>query len=180
MKCPGRLIRYLNQPEENQIKVTKEHIHIGDGRVLGKATAMTTMKRKSEESLDSGRTVVAKLNENMDVATAASMPSTKSMLQTVRRKRANCDLPRNPTSLLDLEIPERFKVINGNLFLMYDSGPGPNRILMYSTAENLELLRRADVMAIDGTFEIVPPLFEQLYTIQGNSIAFLHEFSMLS
>lgn len=167
MKCPGRLIRYLNAPEANQIKVTKEHTHIGDGRMLGKATAMITLKRKSTESIDRGRTVVAKLNENMDVATAASLPSTKSMMQTVRREREDSDLPKNPKSLHDLEIPESFKTINGKLFLLHDSGPGPNRILMYSTAENLELLKRADVMAIDGTFDIVPPLFEQLYTVQG-------------
>lgn len=75
---------------------------------------------------------------------------------------------RNPNSLNDLVIPEDLQQINNELFLLHDSGPGPQRILIFSTKRNLEYLRRAEVVSMDGTFEIVPPLFEQLYTMQGD------------
>lgn len=168
MKCPARLIRDLNKDEDNQFTVTKAHTHSGDGTIVGRAVAMKTLKRKAEESLDRGRNVISKLNENVSVTVAASLPKSKSMVQTIRRVRVNNDIPAAPTTLIDLIIPENMKNIGDVPFLLYDSGPSANRILIFSTQRNLELLRRAKVLAMDGTFDIVPPLFSQLYTLQGN------------
>ena len=52
---------------------------------------------------------------------------------------------------------------------MHDSGPEPNRILLFSTAQNLRMLARAQHIFADGTFKTTPqPLFEQLYSIHAN------------
>lgn len=168
MKCPGRLIRDLQKEDGNQLIMSKNHTHAGNGILVGKAVSMQTLKRKAEESVDDrGRNVIAKLNENLSVSVAAALPKTKSMAQTIRRVRVNKDIPPAPTSLDDLVIPESLKSIKDEKFLLYDSGPGPNRILIFSTQRNLEMLRRVDVLLMDGTFDIVPPLFSQLYTVQG-------------
>lgn len=129
---------------------------------------MRTLKRKSEESLDRGRNVIAKLNNNMPVSVAAALPKIKSMAQTVCRVRSMKDIPLAPTSLKDLVIPDNLSHIKNVQFLLYDScaEAGPNRILIFSSERNLETLRRADVLSMDGTFDIVPPLFSQLYTLQ--------------
>lgn len=50
---------------------------------MGKAILMQSLKRKSSETLECGRTVVSKLNVNTDVATAATLPGTKAMLQAI-------------------------------------------------------------------------------------------------
>lgn len=168
LKCPARLIRDVNNQGDNQFKITKEHIHIGNAVVVGKAVAMQTMKRKAEESLDRGRNVIAKLNENLPVSVAAALPKTKSLSQAIRRRRTNKNIPTAPTSLMDLIIPDDLQNIGDVRFLLYDSGPGEGRILIFSTDRNLQLLKRADVLSMDGTFDIVPPLFTQLYTMQGS------------
>lgn len=124
-------------------------------------------KRKSNENNENGRNLVAKINENIDVSTAATLASSSSLLQTVRRNRPLKEYPMNPRSLEELLIPDEFKYIKKQLFLLYDSGPKANRILIYATKRNLEMLARADVIAMDGTFSIVPPLFDELYTLQG-------------
>lgn len=95
------------------------------------------------------------------------LPKMKSMSQTIRRVRVNKEMPPAPTSLNDMVIPDNLNNIDNVKFLLHDSGAGPNRFLIYSTPRNLALLRRADVLAMDGTFDIVPPLFSQLYTMQG-------------
>lgn len=169
LKCPGRLIRYLNPPNPDEFKVTIEHSHVGDARIVGRAVEMQNLKRKALETVDSGRAVLAKLSTNMDVATAATLPNTKSMLQTVKRQRRDNDLPKIPTSLLDLEIPDEYKLVDGENFLLHDSGPGRNRVLIFSTEKNLQLLARSEAMHMDGTFDVVPPLFQQLYTLQGTT-----------
>lgn len=153
------MVRTFNQDGGSEFKETKQHTHVGDGRIVGRANAMETLKRKTTDSLDSGRHVVAKLNENIDVATAATFPTTKSMVQTVRRVRAIKELPSNPKSLIDLVIPDSFMSVNSRIFLLHDSGRGPNRMLLFATDDNLNLLSRANVLAMDGTFNIAPPMF---------------------
>ncbi|KAK4886442.1 hypothetical protein RN001_002713 [Aquatica leii] len=81
--------------------------------------------------------------------------------------RNNGFLPM-PTTLLDLQIPNEYKFThNGQQFLLHDSGPVDNRILVFSTVRNLELLSNQHHWFGDGTFKTSPPLFAQLYTIHG-------------
>lgn len=80
-------------------------------------------KRKSNENNENGRNLVAKINENIDVSTAATLASSSSLLQTVRRNRPLKEYPMNPRSLEELLIPDEFKYIKKQLFLLYDSGP---------------------------------------------------------
>lgn len=149
--------------------MSKTHTHAGNGILVAMAESMRTLKRKAEESVDErGRNVIAKLNENLPVAVAAALPKTKSMAQTIRRRRVIQNIPPARTSLADSVIPDNLKNIGDDVkFLLYDSGPGSNRILIFSAKRNLELLRCVDVLLMDGTFDIVPPLFSQLYTVQG-------------
>ena len=44
----------------------------------------------------------------------------------------------NPTSLLDLVIPDNYSNIENEPFLLYDSGQVLDRILIFSTKRNLE------------------------------------------
>eukprot|EP00117_Sycon_ciliatum_P045118 scpid64432/ scgid32466/ len=50
---------------------------------------------------------------------------------------------------------------------MFGSGPGEDRILLFSTDENLNLLETSESCYVDGTFKSVPKLFCQLYTIHA-------------
>ncbi|XP_018494321.1 uncharacterized protein LOC108863990 [Galendromus occidentalis] len=54
-------------------------------------------------------------------------------------------------------------------FVFYDSGEGdPDRIRVFATPGNLNLLRKYDEWFVDGTFEVCPEIFHQLYTIHVN------------
>ncbi|KAK9686123.1 hypothetical protein QE152_g37434 [Popillia japonica] len=73
--------------------------------------------------------------------------------------------PALPNHRQEIEFQEEFtKTFNGEDFLLYDSGPEENRILIFSTRRNLQLLSH---WYADGTFKTVPLLFNQLYTIHG-------------
>lgn len=49
--------------------------------------------------------------------------------------------------------------------MQYDSGPAPDRILIFATRNNLQLLAQGHEWFADGTFSTAPALFQQLYTI---------------
>jgi hypothetical protein len=99
------------------------------------------------------------------------LPPIKYLKRTIQRKRTNKEaFPRLPTSLNDLVIPEHTTLLeNGENFLMKDTGvaAGANRILIFSTHQNLEFLARSEMVFSDGTFDHTPPPFYQMYTFHG-------------
>ena len=99
-------------------------------------------------------------------ATKVQMPALQVMKRTVRSiKQCEQLAPANPSNLLDLEIPNEFRLsILNKQFLQVDTGPGLNRILIYATEENLQWMD-CEIWAADGKFDSVPSLFFQLYTI---------------
>ena len=89
--------------------------------------------------------------------------------KSIRRNRNSTKLPPSiPLSLIDLVIPEQLqKLHDGRQFLLYDSNNGLNRILIFSTKSNLELMSKSQSWQIDGTFSAAPLLFSQLYTVHS-------------
>ena len=67
------------------------------------------------------------------------------------------------------EIPERYQVThNDERFLAYDSGvDDSDRMLIYGTQRNIDVLRSSDHWFMDGTFKVVPQVFYQLYTVHA-------------
>ncbi|CAI6362996.1 unnamed protein product [Macrosiphum euphorbiae] len=81
-------------------------------------------------------------------------------------------MPVAPLSLVDLVIPDTFKeyeVEPGQFenFLLCDTGPGLNRILVFGRQRGLEVLTTSDEWFVDGTFSISPNLFSQVFVILG-------------
>lgn len=99
------------------------------------------------------------------------MPSVGSLKRSAQRVRGRNELPPPlPTTLENLIIPDddRYRTTaGGSQFLLYDSGPGNNRIIIFATEQNLRMLAQSRHWFADGTFKTAPPLFEQLYTIHG-------------
>ena len=65
------------------------------------------------------------------------LPCDKSLKKIRQRVRPT---PTNPTNLFDLYVDQNIQTLSGNNFLLYDSGPGINKIVMFSTAENRKIL----------------------------------------
>lgn len=73
-----------------------------------------------------------------------------------------------PATLSNLVISEIYQTMHcQDLFLQHNSGPGPDRLLILTTKDNLEFLCNCDPWLANGTFKEVPRLFQQVYTIHG-------------
>jgi hypothetical protein len=69
---------------------------------------------------------------------------------------------------MNLVIPDEFKKISRDKpFLLHDSGPERDRILIFSTIKNLEMLKKSNEWFVDGTFKTAPHPFYQVFTIHG-------------
>jgi len=109
----------------------------------------------------------------INAAVAVELPSLKDIGTTVSRQRKIEGVPKvKPTKLSELMIPQGFKqLILGSEtinFLQFDLGmKDENRFLIFSTPQNLEMLKRVKNLYSDGTFATVPKPFEHLYSFDG-------------
>jgi hypothetical protein len=96
---------------------------------------------------------------------AAKFPRYDSIQSSLYRARKKTQ-PNLPHNLEDLVIPEQHRMTKDNQrFLLVDTGPGPDRIVLFATEDSLRLLSRAIKLWLDGTFKSTPDIFGQTFAI---------------
>ncbi|XP_067619862.1 uncharacterized protein [Eurosta solidaginis] len=169
--CGARLIRYNNvEPGENNdnMKITGIHLHAPDAGKVECYRLAKDLKWKAAEKCSTSRDIVGQIISNANTAVRPILPSVDQMMRTVRRTRALNFVPKNPNNLKELVLENEFiKIIDGKQFLLYDSWPNDQRLIIFSTQENFKFLASCSSIHMDGTFSVVPPLFSQLYTLHG-------------
>lgn len=163
-RCRGRIV--LNEKDEC-VKST-EHSHMPDPRNFGKNSILDAIKKESKINKENARNIIAKACDGQAGPVLARLPNIPLITRTIQRVRGSISNISNPKSLLELEFDdESKKLANGDNFLLYDSGPREDRIVIFGTRKNLSILSQCEFISMDGTFNIAPMLFEQLYTIHG-------------
>ena len=160
----GRVVRRINQ-----------HSHPGDASKMEVLRSLTVMRQRAVNTTEQVSQVLAASIENLSQPGRGALPAVSNLKRAIRRKRVmEAAAPANPLNLADLVIPEQYlnyerePGVTEN-FLRYDNGQeaGVARILIFATSLNLQILQRATTWAMDGTFNIAPPLFAQVYTIHA-------------
>ena len=77
------------------------------------------------------------------------------------------DAPPLPRTSMDFnEVPNAYRFNKkGELFILYDSGPATQRLLIFGTPISLNWLRQADILGFDRTFKTSPTIFGQIFSI---------------
>lgn len=161
-KCRGR----LHISEDTVVKQT-EHNHVPDAAKVAVCKALTSMKNEAFASHLPTQTVVANTFALLDDAAAGQAPMIKTLKRTVQRYRNEVRRhPVNPRNQEELVLVAPFtKTVDGRQFLLHDNHSKENRILIFLTDRNLNLLESNGHWFVDGTFKTVPSLFSQLFTV---------------
>ena len=161
--------------EDRVVHRIHQHTHAGDAARTEVLTAITSMKERASTTQDTTGQIVTNGVANLTQAAMGALPSIACLKRTIQRKRvADVGAPPNPARLTDLIVPvdyTRYEKTPDTYedFMLYDSGPasGDDRILIFSTERNLEILTNSTEWAMDGTFDIAPVLFTQVYSIHA-------------
>lgn len=164
-KCGGR----LRTKDGTITEIVGQHSHAPDGRTVEKKALMTRLKDLSNTSHLTRKAVVQTVCSDIkSEATISVLPSISSMMSNVSRLRNKADINVNPTNVLDLVIGDEFKnTIAGNNFLFYDSGLIEERLVIFASERCAKFLSGCATWKMDGTFDVTPPIFSQMYTIHG-------------
>ena len=127
------------------------------------------MKRRARDTNDTTHYIIGDSLETETESTVIKLPKLHSLKRTVRRERqTNNAAPVQPESLQDLVLPPEYQITTkGENFMLYDSGPGIQWIIIFGTMRNVEMLNASQIWLADGTFKTAPVLFSQVYTIHG-------------
>lgn len=163
-RCPGR----ISTVEENVVGKT-DHSHAGDARNKEKRIALSEIRQKAAQSNSPPRRVIRSATAAISTEAAIEMSKYESLARNVRRIRQKANTtPAQPQSLAELTIDGEFaQTIKGDSFVLYDNEDAANRIVMFTTKDNLNFMIMCDDLYMDGTFAITPPLFKQVYSIHG-------------
>lgn len=167
----GIVVRRINQ-----------HTHPGSAANVEVMGAMTALRDRAANTQDQTARVVSFATDNLSQAAHGALPKIDNMKRTIRRQRVAVQAaPANPASLADLVIPleyTQYEKHPGQIedFLLYDSGPlsGDSRFLIFSTERNMDILSRSSEWFMDGTFDVAPPLFTQIYSIHATYLGRTH------
>jgi len=162
-QCRGRL--HTINGQVIQLVGTHNHEPIHSlGEVAEARTQMVHLAKKTINTThDIVATGVSKLSDH-GIASLPNLQNLKRTVQRIRQKHQNpLPLPTNRDSfVID---PLYIKTNRDRTFLQFDSGPIDQRMLIFSTKKQLKMLKNGNHIYLDGTFDVVPELYFQLYTI---------------
>ncbi|RWS22873.1 uncharacterized protein B4U80_00590 [Leptotrombidium deliense] len=186
-QCKGRL-----QTRNGKIcGVNGDHNHEKRHADIAARTVLANIKQKATTSTETPQQIIGDISGELSLVVACKLPKVplikrqaiitviklvtdSSFLiifiyRTIQRTRnRHNESPRNPNSLEDLVIPEKYKKTRkGEDFLFIDTGPGAERIIVFATNRAIDMLSKSDHWHADGTFKTSPLLFAQTYTIHG-------------
>ncbi|KAI6656158.1 hypothetical protein LOD99_1491 [Oopsacas minuta] len=121
------------------------------------------LRKRRRKTNDNPHVAIGEMTSLLSESAKSLLPNQHVLKMMYKRQRV---APPNPVSFEELQLDaENIKIFSNRNFLFYDSGIGPDRIVIFATKGNIEFLTMLKIWLADGTFKSVPTLFCQLYTV---------------
>lgn len=164
--CSGRLKVF----RDNVVNIITEHNHAPNPEKCLATKCVAEMKIRAANCVENPRQIIQHCTNGVALEASVYLPTYTASQRTIERvrKRTNQLYP-NPATVADINIPVALQNTSRNMnFVLWDSGAGdPNRIFMFGTEGNLDILQQNRHWFVDGTFKVAPELFMQVFTIHA-------------
>ena len=164
--CPAKL-HIID--EKKVVKIVNEHNHAPIVAEKENTLILNSLKDRALNCRDTTQQIVEQCTQGASKDSIARLPSLHHAKRTVRnqrsKSRSNIPCPQDSESMV---LPDDFKnTASGENFVIFDSGPSCDRMVIFGTEEQCELLGRSSVIFADATFSVVPLIFFQLLTVHA-------------
>lgn len=160
--CSGRAIT-----RSDDCSVTRQHNHAPNDSDNEVYRVKEKIRKVAKETVEKPRAILQESCSNLSEEATVTIGSYEANRQIIHRQRQLDSGSSRIDSLTDFELnDESKKTLREDVFLLYDSGKeDSNRIIIFGTNANLALLEEFSNWSSDGTFNIAPNFFMQVYTL---------------
>jgi hypothetical protein len=147
---------------------SETHTHAADTAEVSARLVVNTMVSSVSNGTESTRNVIRDAIQGCSKNTLAALPSRRTLSRRMQRARRKLNpTPPIPVQRNGFDIPDQYsKLASGLRYLQYDSGADDaDRILIFASDDNLDLLIRHRHWLADGTFKCAPAVFYQLFPL---------------
>ena len=150
------------------VKNVNEHTHPANRGEVESIKVRQAMKKRARETEETPQQIISNAVAHLNEHAAVTMPPVHHIRRDIRRQRKMAGNPIPVPQDRFFDIPPIYQETTaGQPFLLHDSGHEENRILVFATNDNIQLLAESPSWFMDGTFKTAPELFFQLYTIHS-------------
>ncbi|RNA16711.1 hypothetical protein BpHYR1_006808 [Brachionus plicatilis] len=163
--CKARI--HTNLSYEIVKIVNIEHIHEPPIDDIAAKNVRVDIKKRASETSENPRKLISDCLTKLPLSSAPLISSIRGLTQMVQRERQKANnFGREAKSREEVNLNIEYRVTHtGENFVLFDSGSvDQQRIIIFGTTKNLELLNSESTWFIDGTFDISPDVFTQLFT----------------
>ncbi|XP_078536767.1 uncharacterized protein LOC144822773 [Lissotriton helveticus] len=163
-KCYGRATT-----KEATVLYTREHNHPPNVTEIEVRTALENIKEASTGSQKQTNVILKEAIPKIPKTATTQMPNILSLKRTIARtKKATTSTTPSPRTYQDINLTaNQIITLNKQPFIVYDNENNDKRLIIFGTSMNLVKLQQSQYWMMDGTFNICPKPFFQLYTIHG-------------
>ena len=167
--CRARIHTIYGSEAPTEIFGSGKHSHPATELEIERRVAVNSMRDAERAGRGtSTRHIIANASQLLSENGKQQIQNMPTLSRNVQHwRQAALGIPALPPLRTGYEIPDSFKFTkDGDLFLAYDSGVNDaDRILMFATESGLNDLAAGAIWACDGTFQVSPNLWTQLFTI---------------
>ena len=163
-RCLGRATTH-----DGKVELKHDHNHAGDAAAIEVREVHCTLRKRGVDTRDAPKFILAESISSCSQAALSQLPPSINLKRTVRTSRRKVG-PRfkDPVLREDITLHATYtQTKRGEPFLLYNSGKVADRIIIFGTLSQLEVLARTPHWFIDGTFKHCPRTFQQILTIHG-------------
>lgn len=165
--CRGTLVSsVLENGQVTVKKVNKEHNHLPVCTTKEVDARVHALREKAFNTSESNLRLVRSVKRGAGDEGLVALPSDQALTKKIKRLRQKNRGTENLRGI-DSILPERFRHLDGQPFLIGDFQSDDKRALLFSTPELMKMMVKAEVIIMDGTFKISPTSFRQLYTLHA-------------
>ena len=153
----------LHVLDDQIIKEINNHTHAVNRGEVQASKVRQEMKKRARETEETPQQIISNAVAHLNDHAAVTMLAVHHIRREIRRqrKRAGNQVYVPQDRFFDIP-PEYQQTAAGEAFLLHDTGNGDDRILVFATNENIQLLAESQSWFMDSTFKTSPELFFQV------------------
>ncbi|CAF2089247.1 unnamed protein product [Rotaria magnacalcarata] len=150
------------------IKPPSEHTCKIDGTTLEIRVFNEQIAHRAVNTQETPDTIITNCYKDISDPSIVRLPVRDNIKRRIRMLRHNNQVVKEANDPNFPSIPIQLtKTTRNDQFLRCDTGPGDDRILIFASDEQVDILQDTEEFLIDGTFKVVPSIFYQLFIIHG-------------